>query len=130
MSPEFVSLWRTTTVGEALDEVRHSTIEPEVLTAVFVNSPERKLDGSVPIAALVRGEPQQKLSALVKHDLPRLRPDAPFEEVARLLADYNLTCVPVVDEGERMLGVVTVDDVLEAMLPRGWRRRFGLLGED
>ncbi len=46
------------------------------------------------------------------------------------MADYNLTSIPVVDEHRRMVGVVTVDDVLEAMLPRGWRRRFGLLGED
>jgi Mg/Co/Ni transporter MgtE len=46
------------------------------------------------------------------------------------MADYNLTSLPVVDEHERMVGVVTVDDVLGAMLPRGWRRRFGLLGED
>jgi Mg/Co/Ni transporter MgtE len=46
------------------------------------------------------------------------------------MADYNLTAIPVADEQQRMLGVVTVDDVLEAMLPRGWRRRFGLLGED
>ncbi len=46
------------------------------------------------------------------------------------MADYNLTAIPVVDEHEHMVGVVTVDDVLEAMLPRGWRLRFGLLGED
>jgi MgtE intracellular N domain/CBS domain len=130
MSPEFVNLRRATTAASALEAVRTSTIEPEVLTAVFVSSPEGELDGSVPIAALVRAQPEQPLSEMVKHDLPTLRPDAPFEEVARLMADYNLTCVPVVDEGERMLGVVTVDDVLEAMLPRGWRRRFGLLGED
>jgi CBS domain-containing protein len=45
------------------------------------------------------------------------------------MADYNLTSIPVADE-HRLVGVVTVDDVLEAMLPRGWRRRFGLLGED
>jgi Mg/Co/Ni transporter MgtE len=46
------------------------------------------------------------------------------------MADYNLTSIPVADEQGQMMGVVTVDDVLEAMLPRGWRRRFGLLGED
>ncbi len=130
MSPEFISVRRGTTAGDALDAVRRSTIEPEVLTAVFVSSPEGQLEGSVPVAALLRAEPQTKVSALVKHELPSLRPDAPFEEVARLMADYNLTCAPVVDEHEQMVGVVTVDDVLEAMLPRGWRRRFGLLGED
>ena len=130
MSPEFVSLRRTTSVSEALDAVRLSKISPELLTAVFVCSPEGALDGSVPVAALVRAEPDRRLSALVKHELPSLRTDASFEEVARVMADYNLTCVPVVDEHKHMLGIVTVDDVLEAMLPRGWRRRFGLLGED
>jgi CBS domain-containing protein len=130
MSPEFILVRRGTTAGDALDAVRRSTIEPEVLTAVFVSSPEGQLEGSVPVAALLRAEPDMKVSGLVKHELPSLRPDAPFEEVARLMADYNLTCAPVVDEHEQMVGVVTVDDVLEAMLPRGWRRRFGLLGED
>ena len=46
------------------------------------------------------------------------------------MADYNLTAAPVVDAEERMIGVVTVDDVLEVMLPKGWRRRFGLLGDE
>ncbi len=130
MSPEFVSLRRTTSAGEALEAVRLSKIAPELLTAVFVCSPEGVLEGSVPVAALVRTEPEKRLSALVKHELPSLRTDASFEEVARVMADYNLTCVPVVDEHEHPLGIVTVDDVLEEMLPRGWRRRFGLLGED
>jgi Mg/Co/Ni transporter MgtE len=98
MSPEFVSLRRTTSAEEALNAVRLSKISPELLTAVFVTSPEGELDGSVPLATLLRSEPDKRLGALVKHEL--------------------------------MLGVVTVDDVLEAMLPRGWRRRFGLLGED
>jgi CBS domain-containing protein len=130
MSPEFVSLRSATTANEALDAVRLSKISPDLLTAVFVTGPDGKLAGSVPVAALLRAQPDRRLSALVKHESPTLRGDAPFEEVARLMADYNLTCAPVVDEDERMLGIVTVDDVLEAMLPRGWRRRFGLLGED
>jgi Mg/Co/Ni transporter MgtE len=46
------------------------------------------------------------------------------------MADFNLTAAAVVDEQRQMIGVITVDDVLEVMLPKGWRRRFGLLGED
>ena len=46
------------------------------------------------------------------------------------MSDFNLTSAPVVDEQDRMIGMVTVDDVLEVMLPKGWRRRFGLLGEE
>ena len=59
-----------------------------------------------------------------------MRADADLEEVARLMTDYDLTVVPVVDEEERLLGVITVDDVLELVLPEGWRRRFGLFGEE
>jgi CBS domain-containing protein len=130
MSPDFVLLSGSSTAEDALRAVRHSRVAAELLSTVFVSAPDGTVAGAVPVTALVRAEPERRLDAELKHDIPCLSPDAPFEEVARLLADYNLTSIPVVDEGRRMLGVVTVDDVLEAMLPRGWRRRFGLLGED
>jgi hypothetical protein len=129
MSPDFVLLRASTSAGEALEAVRASRIAPELLTTVFVDAREGQL-GGVPVTALLRAEPARRLETMLKHETPCLRPNAPFEEVARLMADYNLTSIPVTDENERMVGVVTVDDVLEAMLPRGWRRRFGLLGED
>jgi MgtE intracellular N domain/CBS domain len=130
MSPEFVLLRRAQSVADALEAVRSGSTPPELLTAVFVGDEAGALEGSIALASLLRAAPEQRLGRLVRHELPTLRPDASFEEVARLMADYNLTCVPVVDERKHMVGVVTVDDVLEAMLPRGWRRRFGLLGED
>jgi hypothetical protein len=130
MSPDFILLHGSSSAEDALNAVRRSRIAPELLTAVFVSSQEGSLDGSVAVTALVRADPTRSLSSIVKHEVPCLSPDASFEEVARLMADYNLTSIPVVDDGGQMVGVVTVDDVLEAMLPRGWRRRFGLLGED
>ncbi|MCW3025207.1 MAG: magnesium transporter [Solirubrobacterales bacterium] len=130
MSPDFLLLGASTPVGDAIEAVRQSNIEPELLTAVFVASSDGAPEGSVPVTALLRGDPGAPLVQLVKHEIPSLSPDTSFEEVARLMADYNLTAIPVVDEQRRMVGVVTVDDVLGAMLPRGWRRRFGLLGED
>lgn len=130
MSPDFILLRDSTPSGDALESIKRSSIAPELLTAVFVSAPDGTLQGSIPVTALLRAEPGRRLEDLVKHESPCLRPDASFEELARLMADYNLTAIPVVDEHERMVGVVTVDDVLEAMLPRGWRLRFGLLGED
>jgi CBS domain-containing protein len=130
MSPDFVLLRNTTAVGDALEAVRRSKIGPELLTAVFVASADGTLLGGVPVTALLRAEPGRRLEKLITHESPDLRPDASFEEVARLMADYNLTSIPVVNDHQQMVGVVTVDDVLEAMLPRSWRRRFGLLGED
>ena len=130
MSPDFVLLRGSSTAEQALRAVRHSSVAPELLTSVFVGGADGGLEGSVPVAALLRADPDRRLDAELKHDVPCLSPDSPFEEVARLMADYNLLSIPVVDENKRVLGIITVDDVLEAMLPRGWRRRFGLLGED
>jgi CBS domain-containing protein len=130
MSPDFILLRGSTAAGDALEKVRSSRIAPELLSTVFVSSADGSLEGSIPVTALLRANPGQTLERIVKHEVPCLKPNASFEEVARLMADYNLTSIPVADENDRMVGVVTVDDVLEAMLPRGWRRRFGLLGED
>jgi Mg/Co/Ni transporter MgtE len=55
-----------------------------------------------------------------------VRLDAELEEVARMMTDFDLTVVGVIDQEQRLQGVVTVDDVLELVLPRGWRRSFNL----
>jgi Mg/Co/Ni transporter MgtE len=130
MSPDFLLLAGSTQAVDALEAVRRSAIAPELLSSVFVGPPQGHLQGSVPVTALLRAPAGRRLEELVRHEVPSLSPDAPFEEVARVMADFNLTALPIADDEGRVLGVVTVDDVLEAMLPRGWRRRFGLLGED
>jgi CBS domain-containing protein len=129
MSPDFVSVYRQASVGDALERVRRSTLPDEVLGTVWVMDAKHRFLGAVALAALVRADPDIGVVDLDVAYVPHLRPDADFEEVARLMADYNLTAAAVVDEEGRMIGVVTVDDVLEVLLPKGWRRRFGLLGE-
>jgi CBS domain-containing protein len=130
MSPDFVSVYRQANVADALERVRRSTLPAEILSTVWVMDAKHRFLGAVPLAALVRADPDVGVVDLEVAYLPHLRPDADFEEIARLMADYNLTAAPVVDDAERMIGIVTVDDVLEVLLPKGWRRRFGLLGED
>jgi CBS domain-containing protein len=130
MSLDFIYLDRHGTVEEARERVRTSAIPPHLLTNVYVMDSRRVLEGAVPVAELIRSESGASLSELSKRESPRLKPDAELEEVARLMSDYNLTAAPVVDDEGRMIGVITVDDVLEVMLPKGWRRRFGLLGDD
>jgi CBS domain-containing protein len=130
MSPDFVSVYRQATVAEALERVRRSRLSEEILATVWVMDARHRYLGTVALAALVRAEPEAGVVDLDVSLVPHLRPDADFEEIARLMADYNLTAAAVVDEEGRMIGVVTVDDVLEVLLPKGWRRHFGLLGED
>jgi len=130
MSTEFVCLYRHATVAEAIERVRSSQVAAELLTTIFVMDSRRRLEGSVAVASLLRADPEDDLLELARPGDPALRPDADFEEVARVMADFNLTAAAVVDDAQQMIGVITVDDVLEVMLPKGWRRRFGLLGDE
>ena len=128
MSPEFVCVFSQATQSEVLSRIRATRTSPEALAWVYVMNASRRLTGAVALVDVLRAESEACVGDIA--DLPqRVRPDADLEEVARLMTDYDLTVVPVTDAEERMLGVVTVDDVLELVLPRGWRRQFGLFGE-
>jgi hypothetical protein len=130
MSPDFISVYRQATAAETLDRVRRSSLPPELLSTIYVMDSGHRFLGAVALGTLVRADPEAGLTELDLPYIPRLIPEADFEEVARLMADYNLTAAPVVDAEERMIGVIMVDDVLEVILPKGWRRRFGLLGDE
>jgi Mg/Co/Ni transporter MgtE len=129
MTPEVVSIDRHATIGDARERVRASRAAAELTTVVFALNAHGEVEGWLPVAELLRQPPD---SPILEHlrDGPVLAADASFEAVARLMADYNLTAAPVVDKQWRLIGVVTVDDVLQMLLPVGWRRRFGLLGEE
>jgi len=128
MSPDFVCVYSQATVEEALDRLRKSRAAPETLEVIFVMGTSRRVSGAIPLADLVRADPTDVLGEIAP--LPRVvQLDADLEEVARLMTDYDLTVVGVVDANQQLQGVVTVDDVLELVLPRGWRRRFTLREE-
>lgn len=129
MSPEFVCVYAQATQAEVLERVRRSRSSAEALSCIFVMNTSKRLTGSVALADLLRADPSLRIGEIAAVPQP-VRPEADLEEVSRLMTDYDLTVVPVIDEGERLLGVITVDDVLELVLPKGWRRRFGVLGDD
>ena len=129
MSPEFVCVYADATREEALERVQRSALPPESLAWVYGMNTHRRLRGGIALADLVRVPPEERLWNVLR-PVQTVRADADLEEVARLMTDFDLTVVPVVDEEERLLGIVTVDDVLELVLPEPWRRRFGLLGSD
>ena len=107
--------------------MRASEIAPETLTTILLSDAEGKLSGSLAVVTVLRAAPQTPLSSLAEHEPVSVHTDADLPEVARTMTDYNLVMLAVVDEQERVVGVVTVDDVLELTLPSGWRRRFGLV---
>jgi CBS domain-containing protein len=128
MSPEFLCVFSQATQQEVLDRVRGSRTSPEALAWIYVMNASKRLIGAIALVDLLRADVDAAVGEIA--DVPqRVRTDAELEEVARLMTDFDLTVVPVVDAEERLVGVVTVDDVLELVLPRGWRRQFGLFGE-
>jgi CBS domain-containing protein len=126
MSPDCIVLGAEESVAVALERVRSSEIAPTTLTTVYLRDEQGKLAGSVAIVTLLRSDPHTPLSDVADQETESVHTDADLPDVARTMTDYNLVMLPVVDDEQRIVGVVTVDDVLELTLPVGWRRRFGL----
>jgi Mg/Co/Ni transporter MgtE len=126
MTSEPVVLAPDTTVAEALARVRDPDLTPAVASLVFVvrpptATPTGRYLGCVHLQALLREPPANLVSGIVDTDLPSLTPDTSLGALTRYFAAYNLVCGPVVDEENHLLGAVTVDDVLDHLLPHDWR---------
>jgi len=129
MSPDFVCLYADATREEALDRVRRSRVNADGATWVYALNTHRRLRGGIQLVDLLRAGDGLRLSELIR-PVQSVSADVDLEEVARLMTDFDLTVVPVVSDDDVLLGIVTVDDVLELVLPEGWRRRFSILGGD
>ena len=126
MNPDFVSVTERSTVEQAIELVRRSEIPAEQLQAVVVVGADGRLVGSVYVVALVKAGEHESIGGLVDPGRPAVTAETDLPEIARLMTDYNLMSLPVVDGEGRPIGLLAVDDVIELMLPEDWRRRFGL----
>jgi Mg/Co/Ni transporter MgtE len=125
MNPDFPTLPADATVGSALAQVRASELPPAQLLTLWVVDAAGHLRGGVFCSELVRAAEDAPVSSLIESSVPTVSPETELPEVARLMADFNLMVIPVVDGDEHPIGVVAVDDVIERLLPEGWRRRAG-----
>lgn len=128
MTSEPVVLAPDTTVAEALARVRDPDLTPALASLVFVvrpptATPTGRYLGCVHLQRLLREPPAELVSGIVDKDLPSLRPEETLGALTRYFAAYNLVCGPVVDEENHLLGAVSVDDVLDHLLPDDWRAR-------
>lgn len=128
MTSEPVILSPDATVAEALARVRDPEISPALAAQVYVcrpptETPTGKYVGIAHIQRLLREPPSALVSGIVDTQIDPLNPDCPLAEVTAHLATYNLVAIPVVDDNDHLLGAVTVDDVLDHLLPEDWRER-------
>lgn len=124
MGLDYVALPRDTTVAAALERIRTArALQPEALATVFALNDHGKLRGAASLVALVQADPDIALRVVADRDPVRVHPDADLIDITLLMTDYNLLNLPVVDDDDHLIGVITVDDVLESSVPRNWRRR-------
>ena len=118
MTTEFVGVPSTWTVGETLQYVRRVESTRETVYAIYVLDPKTKaLVRAISLRRLITGEPQQQVLSICPPRRPlTVSPLADREDVARLISKYDLLAVPVVDKTGHVLGIVTVDDVIDAMI--------------
>ena len=126
MTPEPVILPPDSTVAEALARIRDQDLSPALAAQVYVvrapfETPTGKYLGVAHFQRLLREPPSSLVSAVLDDALEPIGPEAPLSQVTRYFATYNLVAIPVVDENDHLLGAITVDDVIDHMLPENWR---------
>jgi Mg/Co/Ni transporter MgtE len=127
MNPDFISVRSDATVAQALDRVRRSDLGEQQLLIVCVIDERGQLVGAVTLAELLRASEPQPVGNVVDAEapVPTVAAETDLPEVARVMTDYNLVAMPVLDGDGKPVGVIAVDDVLELLLPEEWRRRAG-----
>jgi sporulation protein YlmC with PRC-barrel domain len=124
MGVDYLAVAPGALVTEALAAVgRSRTLQPEALTSVHAVDEDGLLFGVASVISLLQADPQAALADVCDSDPVRVGADTDVVDVAVLMSDYNLITIPVVNERRRMIGIITVDDVLETTLPDDWRRR-------
>jgi CBS domain-containing protein len=131
MSPDFIAVERGALLGEVLERVRTAANVPSPLLAtVFVTDADGRLIGAVSTPDVLRGDPSEaveRLPQLVAGGIPL---DADLQDVALRMTDFNLFAVGVTDDDDRLIGAISVDDLLDNVVPEEWRRRAEATSSD
>jgi magnesium transporter len=115
MTPEYISLKESFTVFQALERIRSLAKYTETIYYLYVTDAARCLTGTLSLRELVVAQPQQTIGEIMTRDPLFVQTDTDQEEVARLIQRYDFLAVPVVDTEQRLVGIVTVDDVLDIL---------------
>ena len=126
MTTEFVTLPRALTVGEALARLREMAETPNMIYYLYVVDEENswKLVGVIALRSLILADPSAPLEEVMRTEFQQADPSEPAQEVAHRMAEYNLLALPVVEDTGDILGIITVDDAMEILLPKDWRQRL------
>jgi len=115
MSEKFATMSPDWTVAETLDHLRKIDPEVETIQTIYAVDRHGHLAGAITLRKLLPAAPDRKVSELMDRRVATVRADTPQEEVAKLVSKYDVHAIPVVDDENRPLGIVTVDDVIDVL---------------
>ncbi len=115
MTTEYLSVKENLTVSQAIERIRTLASATEIIYYLYVTDRERRLTGTLSFRDLVLAQPEQSLGEIMTRDVVLVHTDTDQEEVAQIIQHYDLVAVPVVDTENRLVGIVTVDDVLDIL---------------
>jgi magnesium transporter len=124
MTTAYVALQPDLTGEEALRELRENADEAETIFYIYVTDAHNKLVGVISLKDLVLNSPQAHVADFMQRRVISVAPTDSQEDVAQAVSKYNLLAVPVLDDQEHMLGIVTADDALDKIIPTAWKKRL------
>ena len=124
MTTEFVAVPATLTAGQTIDRLRDLEPDAETIYYVYVVDQESRLVGVLSLRDLVIAPPETHISGIMVKNVIHVYVEDHADQVAQIIGRYNLLAVPVVSDDERLVGIITVDDTIERLLPQERRRRL------
>jgi CBS domain-containing protein len=126
MGVEFLSVPSNATAADVLGRVREATrVQPEAIVVAYCHDGDERIVGAVSLVALLQSDPHVTMNVLADPEPVHVHPDADLTEITHAMADFNLLVLPVLDRDDRLIGVLTIDDVLEAAIAPERRRARG-----
>jgi CBS domain-containing protein/sporulation protein YlmC with PRC-barrel domain len=124
MTTEHMTVPASATARAAIERIRKEEPEVEEIYYLYVVDEEEHLLGVFSLRDLIVANPDAKVTTFMESNVIKVDAMDKQEEVARLIAKYNLLAIPVVDKGNHLLGIVTVDDAIDVVIPTAWKKRF------
>ncbi len=123
MNTEYLLYPETATIKETIEKIREDAKDFDVIYHVYVSGGDERLVGVITLMQLFLNDPELNLGDVMETNVKSLRPDDDEDMVAAMISKYNLVAIPVLSDGQRMIGLVTVDDIIDQILPPSAKRK-------
>ncbi len=116
MTTEYIALNKRLTISQAIDKIKEITPKTEYIQTIYVTNENRKIIGTVDLRDILISNANQKLEDIVNENFIYVTPEVDQEEVAQIVSKYDLSAIPVLNSRKRMLGIITIDDIVDVLV--------------